>query len=1146
MCNPHWLSPKQCSYKKHRTAEIVPETAPMAQAGPSSRTAGTRTGVDTCNSQGCRCCRHIWKGAVKFQSTATRKHYNITQYLTCKTRSVIYIIQCKKCPVQYVGKTSTTLQRSVEEHRASITNQQRQPVPDHFNNNDHCLDHLIVYPIEQVNGSEALKERELYWIRELATMAHGLNLMPNICEKHRTEETVPETAPMAQAGRYSGTAGTRTGVDACNSQGCHCCRHIRKGTDKFQSTATGEQYKIPEYLTCKTRSVIYIIQCQKCPAQYVGKTTTTLQRRFKDHKSAITHGHHRPISDHFNNNGHSLKDLILFPIEQVTGFKALKEREFYWIRELETMAHGLNLVPCKYVGEQPLDDGSARSEGPADRQGEESMESPQKGKRKLGGNDDRKSKRRKLKNKGQSVFSYEMEEIISTCKDALEDGKQTISEVYAKLKDVSCREEQSMRFLEDLKKKISYLKENVQKEKIYIGLFGKTGAGKSSLINALVNENQLLPSGSMQACTSVFVHVQANTDSSKYKADIEFISPEEWKSELQFLVELLEKENDQQKTAEDDEMVEMAREKIKAIYGEEGLKKSYSELVEAREFPKTSRTSTKTSDTAQELSRSIGCYIRSDKKAEQQFWPLVKRVTISLPQSPALLEGIVLVDLPGAGDVSKHRSEMWKECLSQCSSVWIVNDMNRALSEKVVDEIFDESLRNVAGGGECHNITFICTKTDIINPEEIKENYHITDEDLEIEGDTQDPHYERREKQACILFHNERFKVEISALSKEKTKKFLLGDEGDSDGFFDVFTVSSTEFRRIAQKKSAVLDRNETELPLLMEHIKKLYVSHSVKEVKDYVSEVSGIISYLHFSKDALSSKAQTSNSQEFRRLEKDLDNTCTTLNSALSRVHTKLQERLLTGAKEAEKHCLRNATEKVLEPKCDNRGYHKTLKALCKNDGYYRSGNGVVVDLNYTLSEPMYKQMNDVFLKTFGPGGTRASINGQFGSFQENFITNDKLLEYKKTKNEEKYLRLVYIRTEQRKLLKDLEKEILERKKQIYDSLSDSIRDTLWKTYKECSRIHGQFSFRTIQENLKGAIEKSKNDMFSEAKEKMLKQFSGLQEYIETETKRQMTTSLRLALNQVPDNLTGLPGNQWKPLLDCRRMSKDTLYTVY
>ncbi|KAJ8333138.1 hypothetical protein SKAU_G00420340, partial [Synaphobranchus kaupii] len=205
---------------------------------------------------------------------------------------------------------------------------------------------------------------------------------------------------------------------------------------------------------------------------------------------------------------------------------------------------------------------------------------------------------------------------------------------------------------------------------------------------------------------------------------------------------------------EDDEMVQTAKEKIRAIYGEEGLK-NYRELVGAKEFPEILATGrmTKDFDTAKELSQSIGCYIRSDKRTgEQQFWPLVKRVTISLPKSPALLEGIVLVDLPGAGDVSKHRSEMWKECLSQCSSVWIVNEINRALSEKVANEIFDKSLRTVAGGGECHNITFIATKTDVINPEEIRENYHLTDEDLDIESNIVDP--ERREKQACILFRN--------------------------------------------------------------------------------------------------------------------------------------------------------------------------------------------------------------------------------------------------------------------------------------------------------------------------------------------------------------------------------------------------------
>ncbi|XP_061072014.1 nuclear GTPase SLIP-GC-like [Conger conger] len=272
-------------------------------------------------------------------------------------------------------------------------------------------------------------------------------------------------------------------------------------------------------------------------------------------------------------------------------------------------------------------------------------------------------------------------------------------------------------------KKISSLKDYNHKEKIYIGFFGKTGAGKSSLINAIVEE-KLLPSGDMHACTSVFVHVQANTEPSEYKAEIEFISAKDWESELRFLLDSLENENGQQNTAvEDDEMAQMAREKITAIYGEEGLEKDYSALVGAREVSVIPGTGTKTLtfDNVEELSKSIGCYIRSDRKSEKQFWPLVKRVTISLPKSPALLEGIVLVDLPGAGDVNKCRSDMWKECLSQCSSVWIVSEMKRALSEKVADEIFDTSLRTIAGGGECHNITFICTHTDVINPENFRE-----------------------------------------------------------------------------------------------------------------------------------------------------------------------------------------------------------------------------------------------------------------------------------------------------------------------------------------------------------------------------------------------------------------------------------------
>ncbi len=59
-----------------------------------------------------------------------------------------------------------------------------------------------------------------------------------------------------------------------------------------------------------------------------------------------------------------------------------------------------------------------------------------------------------------------------------------------------------------------------------VGVFGKTGAGKSSLINAVIQEENLLPTGIISACTSVMIEVEANTESQKYEAHIKFITEE--------------------------------------------------------------------------------------------------------------------------------------------------------------------------------------------------------------------------------------------------------------------------------------------------------------------------------------------------------------------------------------------------------------------------------------------------------------------------------------------------------------------------------------------------------------------------------------------------------------------------------------------
>ena len=77
-----------------------------------------------------------------------------------------------------------------------------------------------------------------------------------------------------------------------------------------------------------------------------------------------------------------------------------------------------------------------------------------------------------------------------------------------------------------------------------IGVVGNTGAGKSSVINAMLEEERLVPTNCMRACTAVVTEMSMNTcndPDKRYRADIEFISADEWQKDLEIsLRELLD------------------------------------------------------------------------------------------------------------------------------------------------------------------------------------------------------------------------------------------------------------------------------------------------------------------------------------------------------------------------------------------------------------------------------------------------------------------------------------------------------------------------------------------------------------------------------------------------------------------------------
>nr|XP_055076868.1 nuclear GTPase SLIP-GC-like [Misgurnus anguillicaudatus] len=308
--------------------------------------------------------------------------------------------------------------------------------------------------------------------------------------------------------------------------------------------------------------------------------------------------------------------------------------------------------------------------------------------------------------------------------------------------------------LDDISK-IKRMDKNIRKETI--GIFGRTGEGKSSLLNAVLGVNLLLPAGGFGACTSVITQVEANLNDSNYIAEIEFISEEEWENEVALSDENEDGEN---------QMTETIKDKITALYGADAKGKTSEELKRDDKYTQIDqvlsiRKKTISNQNLLKFSHEVAQYIKNNEaKPGGWYWPLVRSVTIKIPNRLELLEHIVLVDLPGTGDSNKIRDDLWKSKLKDCSSMWIVSNINRAVSDKDPWEIIEHCIQDLQGGGECKRINFICTKTDDINPDEYNEDDWGTSE--QIIGS---------KKKKCIILRNNYAKEKLHGKLTEAKNK---------------------------------------------------------------------------------------------------------------------------------------------------------------------------------------------------------------------------------------------------------------------------------------------------------------------------------------------------------------------------------------
>ncbi|XP_038556385.1 nuclear GTPase SLIP-GC-like isoform X1 [Micropterus salmoides] len=633
---------------------------------------------------------------------------------------------------------------------------------------------------------------------------------------------------------------------------------------------------------------------------------------------------------------------------------------------------------------------------------------------------------------------------------------------------------QENRFNKFLKTKINDLETDKRE---LVGVFGKTGAGKSSLINAVIREKNLLPSGSVSACTSVMIKVEANMLNSKYEAEIEFITKEELEEELWYFKFLWDNADQDE---EDDDAGDTT-EKLSALYGEEWKNKSLENLMDNKYFsdiPEFLRSKSKifTCESAKELSAKLVKYTRSDLKdrdsteVKRWYWPLVKCVTVRVPGND-LLQHVTLVDLPGNGDRNKSRDEMWKAVVGRCSTVWIVTDINRAAAEKEPWEIL--KIANSRNGGVCQFIHFICTKSDLIEDSD----------DHSAAG-----------VRALILKRNNQAKEEVNKeFSKLKVKKHFR------DNCFKVFTVSSKETH---------LSPDETEIPKLQQFLQHLNDCHS--ETLNYVSGAYEILSLIQ---RARCREVADKTTNVCTDLEEDIRHELEKVRKPMEEACNAFEKCLSKGVEKSKSSCER-VLKSVLHP-VSGCAFHKTLRSVVENNGTFKPKIGKQINLNAEIAACLTDSINEEFLKTFPNEKKCGPFNGVINMFA---LDTKRLIE----KHKDVKLQLIFLKTEEEQIKTLLNKIIRVYKKTIYSDLTTTIEENMQECYEKAAEKRGHNSLKNMRNSIEKYVRDPKNTMFEQAKDFMLSQLRCLKEYslkiLEETMQKSIEMSLRTDCDSLPD----------------------------
>ncbi|KAK3492663.1 uncharacterized protein B0T23DRAFT_358407 [Neurospora hispaniola] len=262
---------------------------------------------------------------------------------------------------------------------------------------------------------------------------------------------------------------------------------------------------------------------------------------------------------------------------------------------------------------------------------------------------------------------------------------------------------------------------------ILVGVQGKTGAGKTSLLNALLGYKDLLPPNDALVATAAICQVAynySNDPKKAFRAEITFRKLLDVKHELnQFFQDIKLRdqllngrgefeEDDGDRDSSDDndigeitERINATAEKIGPVWGYTRIElesKSTQDLLAKTDPAVKLLSTTKTINAAdlETFAPAVKPYLDATtteitgragaETREMAVWPLIDHVKVYV-KSEVLRGGIVLVDLPGLGEIVETRAAVARKFYNKLTVSIVVTPSVRAAGEKTAVNLMTEN-----------------------------------------------------------------------------------------------------------------------------------------------------------------------------------------------------------------------------------------------------------------------------------------------------------------------------------------------------------------------------------------------------------------------------------------------------------------------